>query len=337
MNKYLVKFLSCLIPSKHDRRCFRGLFNNDGRLKKEKEDIVRNISSLLSSSDNSKELLAKNLYLVEIETFSYCNRQCWFCPNSKIDRHTHNEYMDESLYLKIINELAAINYAGIVTYSRYNEPFSDEIILKRIKQARDKLPNAILYTHTNGDFLTKKLMKKLEKTGINIIKIQHYLKKGQIYQKDTILREMENRAKKYADRYSVQCFDDNYVELKIYNEKIDIIYQALNFSEFACNRAGSLDIKKDYRRKSACFMPFANMYIDYNGSVMPCCNMRSDVDKHRPFILGNISQDSLWNIFSNENYVSIRKKLISNDINFSPCSTCDFAEYFVQPTLIGEK
>ena len=35
---------------------------------------------------NNKDLFKKHLKLIEIEVFSFCNRKCWYCPNSYIDR-----------------------------------------------------------------------------------------------------------------------------------------------------------------------------------------------------------------------------------------------------------
>lgn len=46
----------------------------------------------------------KYIRMVEIEIFSFCNRKCWFCPNSFIDRNSTNILMQEELYLKILNE-----------------------------------------------------------------------------------------------------------------------------------------------------------------------------------------------------------------------------------------
>ena len=81
--------------------------------------------------------------MVEIEIFSYCNRKCWFCPNSFIDRNSTNILMLEELYLKILNQLKSINYNSMISYSRYNEPTSNrEIFIKRLKQAKAIIPNA---------------------------------------------------------------------------------------------------------------------------------------------------------------------------------------------------
>src|SRR5262249_55506305 len=60
--------------------------------------------------EEAKALFASSVRQVEIEVFTYCNRTCWFCPNSKIDRRSANTCMDEALYLRILSDLAEINY-----------------------------------------------------------------------------------------------------------------------------------------------------------------------------------------------------------------------------------
>ena len=53
----------------------------------------------------NKEHFKAVLGLIEIELFSYCNRKCWFCPNSTIDRLSTNIVMEESDYLDILSQL----------------------------------------------------------------------------------------------------------------------------------------------------------------------------------------------------------------------------------------
>ena len=98
----------------------------------------------------NKELFKKQLRLIEIEIFSYCNRKCWFCPNSFIDRISDNKIMAEETYLDLLSQLQQIDYSGELTYSRYNEPTAKkDLFLKRVAQARKMLPNVILRTNTN--------------------------------------------------------------------------------------------------------------------------------------------------------------------------------------------
>lgn len=54
----------------------------------------------------------KDLHLIEIELFSFCNRTCWFCPNSVIDRRSKNIEMSEKTYLSILEQLRDIEFNG---------------------------------------------------------------------------------------------------------------------------------------------------------------------------------------------------------------------------------
>ena len=120
-----------------------------------KSKNYKNYFVVLKERKKQEKFLKEHLNFINIETFSKCNRQCWFCTNSIIDRHSKNIRMKESLYKKIIDDLAKIKYCGAITYSYYNEPLLDDIIIDRIRYARKKLPNAFLFTHTNGDYINE--------------------------------------------------------------------------------------------------------------------------------------------------------------------------------------
>ena len=62
----------------------------------------------------------KSVRLIVIEIHSYCNRTCWFCPNSFLDRK-HKTKMKEWVYLKILQELKDIEYDGVISFSTIDE------------------------------------------------------------------------------------------------------------------------------------------------------------------------------------------------------------------------
>ena len=145
----------------------------------------------------NKKLFKNNLKLIEIEIFSYCNRICWFCPNSFIDRRTTNIEMKDDHYEKILTDLAEIDYAGEITYSRYNEPLSHrDIFIRRIKRAREVLPNAILKTNTNGDYVTRDYIEELDDIGFNQLWIQQYLGNNEKYDHERMRKVMNMKVKK---------------------------------------------------------------------------------------------------------------------------------------------
>ncbi|HSQ98148.1 MAG TPA: SPASM domain-containing protein [Rickettsiales bacterium] len=265
----------------------------------------------------------KNLAFVEIETFSFCNRQCWFCPNSFIDRHTHNNFMSEGMYLKIINDLAKINYSGYIAYSRYNEPLSDKIILERIRQAKDKLPNAFLFTHTNGDYLTRKYLDELSSSGLKLLKIQCYLTENEKFDvENVILPKINKMAKKLNLEYEILFNKQDFFRIKYKYDKMIVFQEAIDFNKNGVNRGDFVKKIKGIDRKEPCFSPFFRMYIDFDASVMPCCNVRHDIPTHKHLIMGNITHNNIFEIFTGTKFSDFRKYVEKYGEKIKPCNSC---------------
>ena len=79
---------------------------------------------------------------VAIETTSDCNRRCDYCPVGYDNMRRSAKHMSESLYQKIIEQLAAINYRGKVALQFYGEPLIDPRLDERISFAKSRLPEA---------------------------------------------------------------------------------------------------------------------------------------------------------------------------------------------------
>ncbi|HBA02863.1 MAG TPA: hypothetical protein DCW51_02200, partial [Clostridium sp.] len=106
-----------------------------------------------------KNIMIKDLRLVEIELFSYCNRRCNWCPNREIDRHSNNIEINDEVLTKLLLDLKKSGYKNPITFSRYNEPTSHlDIFRKRLERIKEILPNNKLITNTNGDYLSKEVL-----------------------------------------------------------------------------------------------------------------------------------------------------------------------------------
>lgn len=46
---------------------------------------------------------------IEIETSTFCNRNCPWCPNSKYQRNEYKKYISKRLFTKIIEDLKKSN------------------------------------------------------------------------------------------------------------------------------------------------------------------------------------------------------------------------------------
>jgi radical SAM protein with 4Fe4S-binding SPASM domain len=70
------------------------------------------------------------------------------------------------------------------------------------------------------------------------------------------------------------------------------------------------------------------MFIDWTGDVMPCCNLRSDIDSHKSYILGNIKNSSLQNIFFSPLANKLRQHLVNFSEKRGPCRRCGYDVFY---------
>lgn len=85
------------------------------------------------------------------------------------------------------------------------------------------------------------------------------------------------------------------------------------------NRGGSLPIDEPIR-EYPCSEPLYFIGVNYDGTISPCCNIRNDVEAHKPYILGDLHEHSLTEILlsvNRGNFIHICKKA-----EFEPNSPC---------------
>ena len=279
------------------------------------------------TQERAKALFKLSVCQVEIETFTYCNRSCWFCPNARIDRRSNNRYMDEALYLRILSELAAIDYDQVITYSRYNEPLADRIILQRLRQARETLPKACLSTHTNGDYLNRSYLDELKEAGLNRLCVQVYCGgKEEPFNEERILNQMIQRIMSLGLPYNMTSAVKGIRYMaQISYEGMEVTFDARNFAVIGVDRGQTVTLPKTYERRSPCLVVFQHMYIDYDGTVVPCCNIRSDEPQHAPFLIDRLQDNrSIYQAFGNSSLALWRRKLVAFGPKMKPCNTCRY-------------
>ena len=136
--------------------------------------------------------------LIDLETSSQCNRRCEYCANTTHDeardRFSKNMFMTDAMFNSIIDRLEEIDFVGRIAFHNLNEPlmFIDELV-DRISFARKKLPNAVLMVYTNGDYLTKAVLQRLETAGINALEVTVHLQRGLSYTESRILTRIFNK------------------------------------------------------------------------------------------------------------------------------------------------
>lgn len=289
--------------------------------------------------EESGELFKSSVKMVEIEVFTFCNRRCWFCPNNFIDRHSSNEYMDEFLYEKIISDLKMLDYSETISFSRYNEPLADRIILERLSLAASQLPEATLHLNTNGDYLNLTFLKELYSSGLKSLNIQLYLPRSEErvdYSEDQARKQARDMIAKLDLPSSDGLYiSGEYLEYLLTYEDMRISLYARNFSVTGNDRGGLLDLRDASGRVSPCLSPFYHLYIDFNGSVMPCCNLRSDAEAHSDYVVADLTEDAMniVSAYTSKRLTSWRRSLIGFTTKPSPCDSCNFVTF--QPTKVN--
>ncbi len=280
----------------------------------------------------AKSLFKSSVATVEIEIFSFCNRTCAFCGNSKINRRGANVFMDGKLYSKILDDLSEISYDGIIWYSRYNEPTSDRVFLERLREARVKLPRARLQTFTNGDYLTAEYIFEIRDAGLNELRIMAYLPNTTEPTPANFLNTMVHRLKALGLPW--QFFDQCAVRIDV--PGIDVTMRYINLLQSGTDRGGALKTGHIIQRESPCTIPTTSVYVDYNGSMVPCCDIRSDYEEHRNCVVFNLTpQNSIFEGYANSELVRWRRSLVRFGPKEFPCNSCSRGVFPQTPELTG--
>lgn len=282
------------------------------------------------SNEDKKKIFATNVERVVIEVNSKCNRQCWYCPNSFVDRHSKNIEMDDGLFSKVIDQLKEIDYQYELSFSYYNEPLCSEKILDRIKEAKTKLPNVHIYIFTNGDYLNQDMLNNLSEAGLDSLRVDLYpdSKPGE-YTRRAAMQLVDRFIKKnkLIPDYQLTCENDisTSIVARAKINSMEIEFNTRDFTIEAKNRAESLPndipIPPKVKRKHPCFKSFMSFHIAYNGNVYPCPNMHTDVNKHQEYCVGNVYDSSIFDIFVGKALMEFREKNLFHRDTL-PCRSC---------------
>lgn len=267
-------------------------------------------------------LFARFVDQVEIENHDFCNRVCWFCPNSFIDRRSRLERMNEGVFEKIIEALAEIEYSGNLTWSRYHEALADDSVFERIARARATLPRATIVVISNGDYMDASTMPRLEAAGVDRLILDLYLPDGKE-------RDPEARAKglrQFSRRTGLELEPSSKVGYTIPGTRTKATLEIPCYtSEDISSRGGLVRVPKlaKYRRRAVCLSPVRHIVIDYNGRGMLCCQTRSDAPEHADAIIGDLNRPGYGLFHLYRDLANARRALLAPGEKTGACRTCD--------------
>jgi len=234
---------------------------------------------------------------VEIETINRCNASCTFCPvNKNADTRPHLKMTDD-LFDKILNELHELKYSGTVALFANNEPFLDKRIEEFAKNTRTLLPEARIEIFTNGTVL------KLSR----FIEVIPYL--------DLMVIDNYNDDLKWHD--TVKAIREYLDQNPEHRAKVSI--RMRRETALMSSRGGQApNNSKKKPLPISCLLPFYHLYIRPDGKIGLCC-----VDALYKFTLGDVSVQSLKDVWYSENYTKIREKIREGRNTLEVCDCCD--------------
>ena len=274
--------------------------------------------------EDQRALFVRTVTNIEIEIGSYSNRRCSFCPNSFIDRISDKRLMDDALFESIVSQLGDLGWRGILRFHRYNEPLADrDYVLRRLEACRSLAPNASVLIQTNGDYLNRDYLEALREAGCRNIFCTAYLKEGVPYDDATAVATVEDRLRRLQVPFELSVQPGMQVVARVSFRDMKFIVRAMNFGVSASNRGGCLETNSDLVRVEPCMRPFDELQIECDGTLMPCCELRSDHAEHRSYRMGRLRPgDSLVEAWASASYIAWRKALFSFAPKQRPCTTC---------------
>tara|TARA_B100001971_G_scaffold56077_1_gene51143 strand:+ start:129 stop:1094 length:966 start_codon:yes stop_codon:yes gene_type:complete len=280
-------------------------------------------------------------FLVDIELTNHCNLKCSFCGQQAMTRG--KGFISEGTFQKIIDECSLYNTP--VRFIRWGEPFLHEKIIDFCKYAKSK--NLPLHITNNGLVIKEsdmkaliemdvdslifsfqgttkeqyeimrnnKLYDKLKSNILKLIKMRGNKSKPFIHVSSTIVDEPETDIGYFVDFWGhiVDSVDVGKTNLSLIRD------QKIKSAE-AVEKIRTLreqeTIDKNYR---PCNEVYQKLSVNWDGTVTCCCGDYDDF-----LIVGNMSEDTLYNIWNNSSELKAFRELLDNMLHRSLtlCSKC---------------
>lgn len=229
---------------------------------------------------------------IAIETTSFCNRGCDFCPVGHERRPV--KQMSLLMYEDILQQLATLKYVGHISLHWFNEPLADKRIVTWIALARQACPESHIYFASNGDLLNRNLFDCLVRAGLDLIRVSQY--DGHV-------------------RHGIQEILDDGLHLS------HLHVQVKQAEDLQSARAGALPHLQVLQAPLPvrCIRPDEQLVIAATGEVPLCAN-----DYFISQRIGNVEQTSLLDLWNHPQLRLAREALRRADrTQFPICRACN--------------
>ncbi|MDQ1327622.1 MAG: hypothetical protein QG641_905 [Candidatus Poribacteria bacterium] len=259
-------------------------------------------------------------FFIKIDPANICNLQCLGCFASDPMSFFQKGTMELELYKKIVDQLAP--YLLTISLYGWGEPFTNRNIYEMIAYATQR--NIGVVISTNMHFIdTDKLIKsRLDRliVGIDGVTQETYEKfraHGNLSKVLGNLKSVLDTRKRYKSslpfiEWQYVITKENYNEVSAAQKLAkDIGVNCFNCIPDLCKRFDEKTRESKYvktfmskglARLKLCYCLWCFPFIEWDGSIMPCCFIHPS---HK-FGFGNVTKNSFKKVWNSEYYISAR-------------------------------
>jgi MoaA/NifB/PqqE/SkfB family radical SAM enzyme len=284
----------------------------------------------LTDPDERRAVFKAGVERVMIETSSYCNRRCGYCPNALLDRISERKFLADALFDEVLAGLAEIDYDRHIVMHYYNEPLADPAICDKIARAAAACPKAVIEIFSNGDFLDRGYLERLRAAGLTSLVISLHLGNSHAWSDGAIIGRLSELAVRLGIAAKVDAFVPGgeikatfpFSGMRVVVDHRDYYRMGFDRGELMANVTAPQD------QAVPCLSPVTEFYVGYNGVIMPCCNLHPDAERHQPYRIGNLADfGSIFEAYADSALVDWRRELLRPGPRRSPCRTCALGVY----------
>jgi radical SAM protein with 4Fe4S-binding SPASM domain len=264
---------------------------------------------------------------IQIQTVSWCNRSCAFCPSGKFP--VDKVFMPVAVYQRLIAQLQALHFAGRISPYLMNEPLLDKRLPELIAYTRQGCPESWIAINTNGDALSESFIHRLFDAGLNSLDVNAYDSTAQHQAHVALVQRVaaQRRDLIYNVGYSDKTFEGQGLarHLHIAHCRDMAFWEARFVTRQATpdlqNRSGNVPGAHRITAplQLGCPRPFQQMYVNYHGQAILCCN-----DWRFEVIMGDTAETDLATIWQQPKYQRYRQQLQQKNRALPLCDTCDY-------------
>ncbi|MDO8803071.1 MAG: radical SAM/SPASM domain-containing protein [Elusimicrobiota bacterium] len=282
-----------------------------------------------------------------VELTNKCPMRCVMCPRTRNMTRAQG-FMEFAVFKSIADQYAAANPAGAATDNFWLHHFGESLLHpelgKFIRYAVSRNVKASL--SVNPFLLSPEVSRDLLEAGIRVLYISldghddasferiRGVKNAFEPSKKNLLAFLKLKLElKSAARVSLSMidFEENQESIEVMRR---FWAQVPGIDEFKCKTfvtwdgeapdvnalAGTgRDSRESRKLHSAvgCLSPWRHMTVAWDGDVLPCC-----FDYDKKYVLGNVKEQSLAEIWNGERMQSLRKEFLSNNVSNRLCRSC---------------